>query len=502
MLAEHKAHTTMAPSKRASKPVPKPEAGAGARAGAAASRPRLSAVERAALTDAPRVTRFPSGLAVASDAMAEAESVTLGLWVRAGAGDEGPAENGLAHLLEHMVFKGTKNHDARGIVERIEDVGGWINAATGREATSYECKVPPEELPRAVALLSELFLVPKLDEADLEAEREVVLQELGQAEDTPDDVIFDRFQAAAWPDHPMGRSILGSPRSLKSFTRASLEDFRRRHYRPEKALWTAAGRVDHERLAREVERHFAGAGAEAGAAVAKETGNGSGKNSAKGVGNGARRGAEDGAEEGEHIPPEYIGGFIPENRPLAQLHLVWGCRGLGRLDDGWQALTILSQILGGGMSSRLFQELREEAGLAYAVHSFLNPLRRDGLFGIYAGCEAARGPELLERLRAGLAELAKTPPSEAECDRARAQIKSGVLFSRERSESRMESLAMRILAYGAPRPLAEILSRLDAVTPAELQQLAARLFSEQPTLVAMGPLPKAAAAKLAPFAEA
>ena len=405
-----------------------------------------------------------------------------------------------------MVFKGTKNHDARGIVERIEDVGGWINAATGREATSYECKVPPEELPRAVALLSELFLAPKLDEADLEAEREVVLQELGQAEDTPDDVIFDRFQAAAWPDHPMGRSILGSPRSLKSFTRTSLEDFRRRHYRPEKALWTAAGRVDHERLAREVERHFAGAGAGAeggdgdgdgdgdGKGRAKEMGNGSGKNSAKG--------AESGTEEGGCAPPEYIGGFIPENRPLAQLHLVWGCRGLGRLDDGWQALTILSQILGGGMSSRLFQELREEAGLAYAVHSFLNPLRRDGLFGIYAGCEAARGPELLERLRAGLAELAKTPPSEAECDRARAQIKSGVLFSRERSESRMESLAMRILAYGAPRPLAEILSRLDAVTPAELQQLAARLFSEQPTLVAMGPLPKAAAAKLAPFAEA
>ena len=224
---------------------------------------------------------------------------------------------------------------------------------------------------------------------------------------------------------------------------------------------------------------------------AKETGNGSGKNSAKGAGRGA--------EEGGCAPPEYIGGFIPENRPLAQLHLVWGCRGLGRLDDGWQALTILSQILGGGMSSRLFQELREEAGLAYAVHSFLNPLRRDGLFGIYAGCEAARGPELLERLRAGLAELAKTPPSEAECDRARAQIKSGVLFSRERSESRMESLAMRILAYGAPRPLAEILSRLDAVTPAELQQLAARLFSEQPTLVAMGPAPQSRSRQARPL---
>ncbi|MDA8001564.1 MAG: insulinase family protein [Alphaproteobacteria bacterium] len=416
------------------------------------------ALSRVATSDAPEVSRLAGNMIVASDSMAEAESVTLGLWVRVGAGHEREHENGLAHLLEHMVFKGTRRYSAREIVERIESVGGWINAATGRESTSYECKVPPGELRRAVGLLGELFCAARLAADDLESEREVVLQELGQAEDTPDDIIFDRFQAAAWPGHPMGRSILGTPDSLRGFTVGSLREFRARHYRPPRVIWTAAGRLEHGDFLDAIGEGFA-----------------------------ARDGG-DGVSTRLRGAPRYSGGFTGEDRALSQLHIVFGTRGLGRLDDSWPALALLSQILGGGMSSRLFQDLREEAGLAYAVHSFLTSLKREGLFGVYAGCEPSRGEELVRRLVGGLREVAGRAPDADECECARAQLRSSVLFSRERSEARMESLARRLFIYGRARPLVELLSALDAVTPEEVRDVAGRLLSESPRLVVLGPL--------------
>ncbi|MGR4000973.1 MAG: insulinase family protein [Alphaproteobacteria bacterium] len=415
-------------------------------------------LSRVAVSDTPQVSRLSEGMVVASDRMLEAESVTLGLWVRVGAGHEREHENGLAHLLEHMIFKGTRKYDAREIVERIESVGGWINAATGRESTSFECKIPPSELERAVALLAEMFCVPRLAADDLESEREVVLQELGQAEDTPDDIIFDKFQAVAWPGHPMGRSILGSSESLRGFTATSLREFRNRHYRPSRVIWTAAGQLDHEVFQATIEKSFAAAkpGSSATARL---------------------RGA-----------PIYAPGFTGEDRPLSQLHIVFGTRGLGRLDDSWPALALLSQLLGGGMSSRLFQDLREEAGLAYAIHSFLTSLKGEGLFGVYVGCEPARGEELVHRLVSHLNKIASHAPSDKECECARAQLRSSVLFSRERSEARMESLAHRLLTYGRARPLVEFLSALDAVTPEDVREVAARIFSDKPILVALGPL--------------
>ena len=473
------------------------------------------------IREEPQVVRLASGLTVASETMAEADSVTLGLWVRAGAGHEQEDESGLAHLLEHMVFKGTRHRDGRQIVETIEDLGGWINAATGREATSYECKVPPEGVETAIALLAELFHEPLLQDKDLEAEREVVLQELGQAEDTPDDIIFDRFQEQAWGGHSLGRPILGTKKSLRSFTTDSLHGFRARLYEPSRLLLTAAGAIDGDSLTKLAEAAFP---AQASATQAKtnqaktpqasstqtsstqasSTQTSSTQTNSKGAPTAHNGKAKDsdlhfGCETylNELTTPEYSGGFLSAGESFTQLHIVQGFPAYGRRADEWPTLAALSQILGGGMSSRLFQSLREEAGLAYAVHSFVSSLSHAGLFGVYAGTESARGTELLTRLNKIQDDLATRAPPVQEVERARAQLRTSLLFSRERSEARMESLAGRFLAWGKPTPLADTLARLDGVTPEAVRTLAEKIFSCPPTRVTLGPLSKSAHAAFA-----
>ena len=326
------------------------------------------------IREEPQVVRLASGLTVASETMAEADSVTLGLWVRAGAGHEQEDESGLAHLLEHMVFKGTRHRDGRQIVETIEDLGGWINAATGREATSYECKVPPEGVETAIALLAELFHEPLLQDKDLEAEREVVLQELGQAEDTPDDIIFDRFQEQAWGGHSLGRPILGTKKSLRSFTTDSLHGFRARLYEPSRLLLTAAGAIDGDSLTKLAEAAFP---AQASATQAKtnqasttqaktpkasSTQTSSTQTNSKGAPTAHNGKAKDsdlhfGCETylNELTTPEYSGGFLSAGKALPSCISFKGFLPMGRRADEWPTLAALSQILGGGMSSRLFQ---------------------------------------------------------------------------------------------------------------------------------------------------
>ena len=429
------------------------------------------------IREEPQVVRLASGLTVASETMAEADSVTLGLWVRAGAGHEQEDESGLAHLLEHMVFKGTRHRDGRQIVETIEDLGGWINAATGREATSYECKVPPEGVETAIALLAELFHEPLLQDKDLEAEREVVLQELGQAEDTPDDIIFDRFQEQAWGGHSLGRPILGTKKSLRSFTTDSLHGFRARLYEPSRLLLTAAGAIDGDSLTKLAEAAFP---AQASTTQAKtnqasttqaktpqtsSTQTSNTQTNSKGAPTAHNGKAKDsdlhfGCETylNELTTPEYSGGFLSAGESFTQLHIVQGFPAYGRRADEWPTLAALSQILGGGMSSRLFQSLREEAGLAYAVHSFVSSLS-------HAGQKVPVALSLLTRLNKIQDDLATRAPPVQEVERARAQLRTSLLFSRERSEARMESLAGRFLAWGKPTPLADTLARLDGVTP-------------------------------------
>ena len=440
---------------------------------------------KSALREEAQVARLPSGATVAVETMADADSVTLGLWVRAGAGHEHQDEAGLAHLLEHMVFKGTNKRDARGIVEAIEDLGGWINAATGREATSYECKVPPEGVETAIALLAELFYEPLLAEKDLTSEREVVLQELGQAEDTPDDIIFDRFQEQAWCGHVLGRPILGTEKSLRSFTTDSLQAFRARLYEPSRLLLTAAGAIESDTLTGLADKAFA----------PSKTKTTKGKSAKETLHFGCAQYLD------ELTTPDYQGGYLGSGKNFAQLHIVQGFPACGRRAEDWTTLAALSQILGGGMSSRLFQSLREEAGLAYAVHSFVSSLSHAGLFGVYAGTDAEQGGALLTRLNQGFADLASTAPPIEEVERARAQLRTSLLFSRERSEARMESLAGRFLAWGHPVPLAETLERLDAVTPEAIRALAEQMFAQRATLVTLGALSKATEATFAKQAE-
>ena len=483
----------------------KKQSPARAKASVAAS---VSARGRGKSLEAPRVVRLASGLTVASETMAEADSVTLGLWVRAGAGHEQEHESGLAHLLEHMVFKGTSCRNAKQIVEAIEDLGGWINAATGREATSYECKVPPEGVETAITLLAELFHEPLLQEQDLEAEREVVLQELGQAEDTPDDIIFDRFQEQAWQGHILGRPILGTKKSLRSFTIESLHDFRARLYEPSRLLLTAAGAIESDDLVAQADKAFPQSQETSPkSAKPKNANTKNAKTNASTSTNANTKNAEAALHFGCHqylnelTTPDYVGGYLGTGESFTQLHIVQGFPAYGRRADAWPTLAALSQILGGGMSSRLFQSLREEAGLAYAVHSFVSSLSHAGLFGVYAGTESARGTELLARLNAIQDDLATRAPPVEEVDRARAQLRTSLLFSRERSEARMESLAGRFLAWGKPVPLADTLARLDAVTPEAIRTLAEKIFSHPPTCITLGPLSKSAQATFAKQAE-
>ncbi len=401
-----------------------------------------------------QVTRLPSGLTVASDAMPGTATVSLGAWVGAGTRHESPDVNGIAHLLEHMAFKGTERRTAQDIAEEIEAVGGHLNAYTSRENTAFYAKVLAEDADLALDIVADILQHPTFLEDELERERAVVLQEIGQANDTPDDIVFDHFQETAYPAQALGRPVLGESATVAGLSSTALRDYMQSHYGPSQMILAAAGDVDHE--------HFVGQVAEAFQDSAFST-------------------------NGLTEPAAYRGGERREERDLEQVHLLLGFDAPGYLDDDYYALSLLSMLFGGGMSSRLFQEVREKRGLVYSVYSFHSAFLDGGLFGIYAGTGEAEVAELVPVICDEMTKLQGGIEAE-ELVRARAQVKASLLMSRESSAARAEHLAQQLLIYSRSIPVSEVLEKIAAVTLDDLQRVGAKLLGSPPTVTAIGPL--------------
>ncbi len=403
--------------------------------------------------DAIRVTTLPSGLTVVTERMDRVETVSLGAYVATGTRHETGEENGVSHFLEHMAFKGTERRSATAIAEEIEAVGGHINAYTAREQTAFYVKVLKEDMALGTDIIGDILTHSTFDRDELERERGVILQEIGQANDTPDDIIFDRFQEIAYPDQPMGRPVLGTEDSIRGMKRDTLMRYMRRHYAAANTVIAAAGKLEHERFLDLVQTHFADLPIEPPPAS---------------------------------VPGRYAGGEFRETRDLDQVHIVLGFPAVAYGDADYYPSMMLSTLLGGGMSSRLFQEIREKRGLVYSVYSFSAPYMDGGLFGIYAGTGESEAAELMP---VTLDELHKvqTGVTEAELARARAQVKASLLMSLESTGSRCEQLARQMQIHGRVIPTAETVGRIEAVTIAQVQQAATRIFRAAPSLAALGP---------------
>lgn len=402
-----------------------------------------------------RTTKLSNGLTVITDAMPHLQSAAIGVWVDAGARHETADENGVAHLLEHMAFKGTARRSARAIAEEIEAVGGHLNAYTAREQTAYYARVLSDDVPLALDLLADILLNSTFDEAELERERQVVIQEIGQANDTPDDIIFDWLQETAYPDQGLGRPILGPLDGIAAMPREKLVGFMARHYRAERMVLAAAGGVDHDALCAQAERLFAGLGSGGGPAAE---------------------------------PARYAGGGRIVERDLDQAHVALAFPAFAYHDPDYYALQIYATAMGGGMSSRLFQEVRETRGLAYSVYAFVAPFMDGGLFSIYAGTGGDQVTELLPVLADEMRGSAHRLNAE-DIARARAQHKAGVLMALESPSNRIEQIARQFLIYGRVLSLDEIVSRIEAVRPADCARVAGRLLERGAvTLAALGPV--------------
>ncbi|MBB3998816.1 M16 family metallopeptidase [Aureimonas pseudogalii] len=403
------------------------------------------------------ITRLSNGLTIATETMPTLESAALGVWVKAGARDESPSEHGIAHLLEHMAFKGTTQRSARRIAEEIEDVGGELNASTSVETTAYYARVMKDDVPLAIDILSDILLDSRFEAEELEREQQVVLQELGAAEDTPDDIVFDHFQESAFAGQVIGRPILGTRESVRSFTPADLRTYLDRHYSPGEMIVSAAGAVSHQDIVDRVTAAFGDIAKRPASASPRET-------------------------------ARYSGGEFREQRDLADAQMVLGFEGRPYYKRDFYSAQILSIILGGGMSSRLFQEVRETRGLCYAISAFHWSFSDSGIFGVHA---ATGEEELAELAPVIVQELVKAAEgiTEKEVVRARAQMRSSLLMSQESPASRAGQMARQLMFNGAIISNGELLDRLGAITAPRLADLAGAMFLDAvPTLAAIGPV--------------
>jgi len=407
------------------------------------------------------VSRLSNGMTVATETLPHIESVALGVWVRSGSRNERDEEHGIAHLLEHMAFKGTGSRTAWDIASQIENVGGEINAATSVETTSFYARVLREDVSLAIDILADILTDSRFDPAELEREQNVILQEIGAAWDTPDDIVFDRFTETAFRHQTIGRSILGTPETVKSFTSTQLRRYLERQYGADRMVVVATGAVKHDEFVKVVESKFGGFRAKSESVTQSNT--------------------------------RYIGGDFRENRDLMDAQIVLGFEGRAYHVRDFYASQILSIILGGGMSSRLFQEVRERRGLCYSVYAFHWGFSDTGIFGVHA---ATGHDDISELVPVILDELRKAGDfvSLEEVNRARAQYRAGLVMSAESAASRASQIARQLLLFGRPIPMEELVERLSNLTVERLSDLAQRLFSTHPTLAAIGPI-----GALAPF---
>ncbi|MDA0241334.1 MAG: pitrilysin family protein [Proteobacteria bacterium] len=399
------------------------------------------------------VTTLPNGLRIVTDSMATVETVSVGAWVAVGTRNEKPELNGVSHLLEHMAFKGTKRRSAQAIVEEIENVGGHLNAYTARENTAYFAKVLKDDVELATDIIGDILQHSTMDPEELARERAVVIQEIHQANDTPDDIVFDRFQEAAFPDQPMGRPVLGSAELVDSMPREQIIDYMRTEYSAPAIVIAAAGRIDHERFVDIVTPALDSLPPRNGHVIE---------------------------------PLNYVGGDFRESRTLEQVHVVCGFEGIAFGDPDFYPMGVLSTLLGGGMSSRLFQEVREKRGLAYSIYCFTSNYADGGLFGIYAGTGDDEVKELFPVICDELLKVCDHI-GEDEMARARTQIKSSTLMSLESTSTRVEQAARQLQIFGRTISADEVIEKIDAVDVDAVMGAARRLVKSNPTVAAIGP---------------
>ena len=400
-----------------------------------------------------QVTNLETGLTIACVQMADAHSVSVGVWVKAGARDEQEHEAGIAHFLEHLAFKGTHKRTAAQIVQEIESLGGHINAYTSREDTAYFIQLLPENLEQAVEMLSDILLHSTLPEAEIARERGVILQEIGQALDTPDDHVFELFSQACYGAHNLGRSILGTQSSVETFQKADLQGFMQRFYGAGQMVVVAAGALVHQRLEGLVGQYFQGAGC---------------------------------AARPSRTAPIWQSGQIIMPRDLEQCHVVFGLPAPSARAPDRYAMMVLSSLYGGGMSSRLFQQVREERGLCYSIFSFAQMMSDAGMFGVYAGTARESVGEMIDLSLAALKNCAHDL-SLQEVSRAKQQIKAMILMRRDSVTSMMESSARHLCMFGEIFDKDRLIKDIDAVTRDDVCALASRLLSDpHPAMAIVG----------------
>ncbi|MGR3509527.1 MAG: M16 family metallopeptidase [Sulfitobacter sp.] len=399
--------------------------------------------------------RLSNGFRVVTEKMPGLASASIGVWVTAGARHEAAKQNGIAHFLEHMAFKGTTKRTSLQIAEAIEDVGGYINAYTSREVTAYYVRVLENDVALGLDVIADILRNPLLDNGEMEVERGVILQEIGQALDTPDDVIFDWLQEKAYPDQPIGRTILGPSERVSNFTRTDLSDFIGQHYGPEQMILAAAGAVDHDEIVRLAEQMF-----------------------------------------GDMTPKplfdvdaaRFSGGEVRQLKPLEQAHFALGFESPGYRADDIYVAQIYASALGGGMSSRLFQEIRENRGLCYTIFAQAGAYADTGMMTIYAGTSGEQLPELagitIDEMKRAASDM-----SPAEVARARAQMKAGLLMGLESPSNRAERLARLIQIWDRIPPIEETIAQIDAVTTGDVRDFAQNIAETAPAALALyGPV--------------
>ncbi|MFZ5571953.1 MAG: M16 family metallopeptidase [Thermodesulfobacteriota bacterium] len=408
----------------------------------------------------PRVNKtvIDNGVRILTKTFPHVHSVSMGVWVNVGARDESAEESGLSHLIEHMIFKGTAKRTAYQIAKEFDAIGGQTNAFTSMELTCYHARVMDSHLATMVDILSDIFLHSEFDQKEVERERAVILQEIGMVEDTPEEHVHTLLGNSFWGDNPLGRSILGTRENVRGFSAETIRDFFNRNYQPDRIVISAAGNLTHDHFVDLVGGTF----------ESVRPGNGF----------------------PERLAPQPKAATAVHRRELEQVHLCLGTPGLSTTDSRRYALSLLNTILGGNMSSRLFQEIREQRGLAYAVYSYICSHADTGMFGVYAGVAPENTFAAVELILEALRRMRREPVGEAELQDAKEYTKGGVLLSAESMDNQMVRIAQNEINFGRDIPLPELIDKISSVTVEEVHQAAQQLLeSGKIALTMLGPVP-------------
>ncbi len=408
-------------------------------------------------------TVLPGGLRIITEHMPNVRSAAIGVWVNVGSRDEVASQTGSAHYLEHLLFKGTKNRSALDISSTIDAVGGEMNAFTSKEYTCFYTRVLDTSVPTAIDILIDMITSATISSYDVDSERQVVLEEISMRDDDPSDLVHEHFASAMFGDAPLGRSILGTSENISSLSRRSVHGFYRKYYTPDRIVVAIAGNVDHAQVVKRLRKAFETGGVDLSGDVAPFVPT---KNKAK---------------------VNRTGGLVTFAKTTEQSNVVMGVPGLDRADERRYQLTLLNAILGGGMSSRLFQEVREKRGLVYTVYSFAQQFQDSGIVGVYAGCNPKRLETVREVCTDVLLDLAKNGVTADELDRAKGQVAGGMVLGLEDTSSRMSRIARSEMNNGYVPSVSEVLARVNAVTIEEVNALAHHLWSQEWLTAVVGP---------------